>query len=73
MRTEIDRPDIPLGEILDSAGRVLTSKKQDGAWVEYTRDAAGRVVKCQRSNGFSFTKTYDARGNELRYENSDGD
>jgi YD repeat-containing protein len=51
MRTEIDRPDIPLGEILDSAGRVLTSKKQDGAWVEYTRDAAGHVVKCQRSTG----------------------
>jgi YD repeat-containing protein len=73
MRTEIDRPDIPVGETVDAAGRVLTNKKQDGTWVEYTRDAAGNAVKGQRSNGFWFTKTYDAAGNDLRYENSDGD
>ena len=67
MRTEVDRPDIPVGETVDAAGRTLTHKSQDGVWVE-SRDAqtarsrkssstmaaarCGRITPTRQGGGF---------------------
>ena len=66
------RPDIPLGCTYDEQGKVLTHKRSDGHWYEYTHDAQGRVLAYKDSGDYWREYTRDADGNELTYKDKMG-
>ena len=72
----IERPDLPLGNVYNEKGYLLSSKSEDGTWYEYTYldkdDGCKCVTSYKTHTGFWKTITYNDQFNELETNHSTG-
>jgi len=72
----IERPDLPLGNVYNEKGYLLSTKSEDGKWSEYTYldkdDGEKCETSCKKYTGYWRTQTYNEQFNLLEFNDSNG-
>lgn len=72
----IERPDLPLGNVYNEKGYLLSTKTEDGKWSEYTYldkdDGEKCETSCKTYTGYWRTTTYNDQFNPLELNDSNG-
>jgi|688.fasta_scaffold1019359_2 hypothetical protein len=72
----INRPDLPLGNVYNEKGYLLSSKNEDGSWSEYTYldkdDGEKYETSFKTHTGYWRTRTYNEQFNPLEVNDSNG-
>ena len=63
---------LPVGNVKDKKGNLLSSKYSSGYWIKYKRDEKGNVLSIKDSDGFWCKYKRDENGNTLSFKNSYG-